>query len=142
MTERGAAGPDGGVDVELRMGKDKYVVQCKHWKAQAVGVSIVRELFGVMTAEGAAGGFVVASGPFTAEAAKFVDGRPIQLVDATRLIAGVSLPHADIAATTSKPVCPLCGKQMVKRMARKGTNAGSTFWGCPAFPGCRGTRAH
>jgi restriction system protein len=29
VIERGGAGPDGGVDVELRMGNDKYLVQCK-----------------------------------------------------------------------------------------------------------------
>ena len=38
------------------------------------------------------------------------------------------------------PRCPLCDGLMVLRTARKGKNAGSQFWGCAAFPGCRGTR--
>ena len=38
------------------------------------------------------------------------------------------------------PSCPLCGKAMALRIARQGKNAGSRFWGCRAFPECRGTR--
>lgn len=38
------------------------------------------------------------------------------------------------------PVCPQCGAAMVLRTAREGTNAGSSFWGCPQYPKCRGTR--
>ncbi|BBT18793.1 hypothetical protein WP8S17C03_48420 [Metapseudomonas otitidis] len=33
VTERGGNGPDGGVDLELHLGTDKYLVQCKQWKA-------------------------------------------------------------------------------------------------------------
>lgn len=36
--------------------------------------------------------------------------------------------------------CPTCGGRMVKRMARRGRNAGGYFWGCAAYPRCRGTR--
>ena len=46
-------------------------VQCKQWKAKKVGVKIVRELYGVMAAEGAGGGYVVTSGEFTKEAIAF-----------------------------------------------------------------------
>ncbi|MFH1037637.1 MAG: four helix bundle suffix domain-containing protein [PVC group bacterium] len=38
------------------------------------------------------------------------------------------------------PPCPLCGGLMVPRTARKGKNAGRQFWGCVAFPECKGTR--
>jgi len=40
----------------------------------------------------------------------------------------------------SNPICPKCGKPMVIRVARKGTGAGSEFWGCPNFPSCRVTK--
>ena len=36
--------------------------------------------------------------------------------------------------------CPKCGGEMVLRAAKKGANAGSNFWGCSAYPKCRGTR--
>lgn len=38
------------------------------------------------------------------------------------------------------PVCPLCGKPMVKRMAKKGVNSGREFWSCSSYPECNGTR--
>lgn len=37
------------------------------------------------------------------------------------------------------PNCPSCGVTMIERAARNGRNAGKPFWGCSAFPKCRGT---
>lgn len=36
--------------------------------------------------------------------------------------------------------CPECGTTMIRRTAKKGPNCGKKFWGCRAFPMCRGTR--
>ena len=33
-------------------------------------------------------------------------------------------------------ICPRCGKQLVLRTAKKGTNAGQQFYGCSGFPSC------
>ena len=33
--------------------------------------------------------------------------------------------------------CPKCGKPMVLRTAKRGTNAGNQFWGCSTYPKCR-----
>lgn len=38
------------------------------------------------------------------------------------------------------PECPDCGQPMIRRTARKGRNAGSSFWSCSGYPECRGTR--
>lgn len=38
------------------------------------------------------------------------------------------------------PACPQCGKPMVQRTALRGPRAGQAFWGCAAYPDCRGTR--
>ena len=38
------------------------------------------------------------------------------------------------------PYCPNCSSLMVQRTARRGTNAGSKFWGCSSYPRCKGTR--
>lgn len=140
VTVLGGNGPDGGVDLIARMGSDKYLVQCKHWRTSAVGVAPVRELFGVMVAEKAAGGFVVASGPFTSEAAKFADGRSIKLVDAYSLIKGVKVPPPEkVASPVLSPVCPRCGSAMVPRKSLKGPSAGSSFLGCSTYPKCKAT---
>ncbi len=40
------------------------------------------------------------------------------------------------------PACPVCGGVMVLRAVRRGIKTGSRFWGCAAYPECRGTRPH
>ena len=130
-------GADGGVDLILSKEGDTYLVQCKHWKASKVNADVVRSLFGVMVDRGAAGGFVVASGDFTQPAEQFARNKNISLVRAQSLIGVV---QKTVSADTSFPACPRCGKFMVRRRARRGSNAGSEFWGCPDFPSCRGTR--
>ncbi|CAD0266071.1 conserved hypothetical protein [Pseudomonas veronii] len=79
-------GPDGGIDLVLRRGGELFLVQCKQWKAAKVSVQVVRELYGVMSSRGAAGGFVVTSGSFTKDAWKFAKGTSVHLVDGTRLV--------------------------------------------------------
>ena len=37
------------------------------------------------------------------------------------------------------PACPICGSRMALRTAKAGKNAGSQFWGCTAYPACKGT---
>lgn len=141
VTERGGNGPDGGVDLELRAGSDKYLVQCKQWKVLKVGIATVRELYGVMAAEGAVGGFVVASGEFTAEAERFAEGRSIELVPTDtmlRLVKETGAAGASSSTHQSKTDCPRCGSPMVQRTAKRGGNAGKAFWGCSRYPACRG----
>lgn len=141
-----ASGADGGIDLILKKQGETFLVQCKQWKEYKVGVSIVRELYGVMAAKGAAGGFVVTSGIFTDEARAFATGRNIDLIDGKALhalISGVPTPANTTAATstlTSAPACPICQGAMEKRVAKKGPNAGNAFWGCSQYPACKGTR--
>jgi restriction system protein len=41
--------------------------------------------------------------------------------------------------TSDKPICPMCGRTMLARTARKGPKSGQRFWGCSAYPDCKGT---
>lgn len=148
VLELGGSGPDGGVDLVLRKGSETCLVQCKQWKAFKVGVTVVRELYGVMAAKGAAGGFVVTSGKFTTEAEEFARGRNVDLIDGNRLFAMLQTARAGIkkadamdvppAPMFGKQNCPECGSSMVKREAKRGANAGKVFWGCSTYPKCRG----
>lgn len=148
VAENGGAGPDGGVDLVLKKGAETFLVQCKQWRALKVGVDIVRELYGVMAARGAAGGFVVTSGRFTDDARRFAEGRNVKLVDGdalTKLLDSVPRPapvqdRGQVAAPSVAPQCPRCGGGMVMRRARRGANSGNDFWGCAGYPACRGTR--
>lgn len=161
VVETGGGGADGGVDLVLRRpgsnGDEKFLVQCKQWRAFKVGVDVVRELYGVMAARGAAGGFVVTSGRFTGAAVSFANGRNVTLVDGPKLHelirqarAGAEpMPARAAAAPAMQPgapllqaaICPLCSKEMVRRTAKRGASAGREFWGCSDYPSCRGTRS-
>ena len=168
VVETGGGGADGGVDLVLRKDRETFVVQCKQWRAYKVGVTVVRELFGVMAARGAAGGFVVTSGRFTREATEFASGRNLRLIEGPALMGLIKQAQASRASATPKattpaqtaapratvpePVatpattahdslsCPKCGSDMVRRTAKRGTNTGEAFWGCQTYPTCRGVR--
>lgn len=136
----GGAAPDGGVDLILRRDGEKTIVQCKHWRTDPVGVSLVRELFGVMHAEGARRCIFVTTSGYTEAAQAFARGKPIRLIDGpelARLVAAAQAkpPHQPVA-----PACPACGRPMIRRVARRGAHAGQAFWGCPRYPACRGRR--
>lgn len=87
VERRGGHDPGSGVDLVASIGEDRYLVQCKHWRMQRVGVKVVREICGVAAAESAAGVFVVTSGNFTEEARRFVEENRIDI----ELIAGDQL---------------------------------------------------
>jgi len=160
VAETGGGGPDGGVDLVLtrpgKNGGEKFLVQCKQWRAFKVGVDVIRELYGVMAAKGATGGFVVTSGRFTEDAISFASGRNVTLIDGPKLYgllrqakAGTERsPARPAAASSAQPRvaptlasnCPLCSKPMARRTAKRGANAGGEFWGCTGYPACRGTR--
>jgi len=147
VAETGQGGADGGLDLALRKGSEVFLVQCKQWRAYKVSVNIVRELYGVMAAKGAGGGFEITSGNFTEDAKAFDTGRNIELIDGPRLekmIASVQTatrPQAPAAITfNAAPACPKCNSPMVKRTAMQGANAGGQFWGCSRYPDCRGIR--
>jgi restriction system protein len=141
-------GADGGVDLVLRKEGRNILVQCKRWK-QAVPIQTVRELYGVLIDRGAAGAKLVATTSFTSDAVAFATGKPIELISSAALLelirnvqlsGNVAPQGLEKEQSQRAPVCPRCGSEMVSRTARQGANAGQSFWGCPKFPECRGTR--
>ncbi|MCM0082963.1 restriction endonuclease [Geomonas sp. Red32] len=158
----GGNGPDGGIDLVLRRGGEKHLVQCKQWKAYKVGVQPVREFYGVMCAAGAAAGYFVTSGTFTDDAREFVHGLNLDLIDGLGLKKMIgpakkrgAVPEnhgltknpeprspnpPSIIPVASTPACQKCGAEMKKRIGRQGQNAGKEFWGCSTYPKCNGTR--
>lgn len=156
VKETGGGGADGGIDLEMSLNGQKYLVQCKQWKTFKVGVKVVREFFGVMVANGAKGGFVVTSGVFTEEAATFAEDKNITLIDGGKLVRIINsvqaaqkiekgnMPQPTIGVaqwpnreTNASPSCPKCNSAMVRRTARQGVNTGKEFWGCSQYPKCK-----
>lgn len=151
MLEAPKGGADGGVDLVMSKDSRKHLIQCKQWRNRSVGEPIIREQFGILTHEGADEAVVITSGSFTPGALAFARGKPMRLIDGPELLelvksvqppaaAPLSATAPDPQPVASNPSCPTCGKSMVMRTARRGSNAGSHFWGCPDFPRCRGTR--
>jgi len=151
VMENSSLGAYGGVDLTIRRGGATYLVQCKQWRTYKVGVKVIREMFGLMTAHHAAGAIIVASGTFTRA---FAEGKPIELVDGDQLVEIVSGVQARPMATAPRPVaatphptattrsCPRCGAELVLRQAKRGPNAGGRFWGCANYPKCRHTEEY
>jgi len=77
---------DGGVDVKAvnpdPIAGGKVVVQCKRYAiGNAVGVSTVREFYGVITHEGATRGLLITTSSFTKDAAAFAEGKRLALLN-------------------------------------------------------------
>lgn len=156
VVETGGGGADGGVDLVLKRGGEKFLVQCKQWRAFKVGVDVIRELYGVMAARGATGGFAVTSGQFTDAAIGFANGRNVTLIDGPKLHGLLREAKAAVDRSTPRPSaaptvqpdasplqasnCPICARPMVRRTAKRGASVGGQFWGCTGYPACRGTR--
>jgi restriction system protein len=146
VTGFGGNGPDGGVYLGLSKNGERFLVQCKHWKKRQVGVTVVRELYGVISAHRAQGGFVVTGGEFTREARAFAESCDIKLIDGPALEQLIAdIPSRDFAADSavavaapSAPACPRCGLSMVEREAEQGKFVGKPFWGCQQYPKCSG----
>ncbi len=121
VKENDGAGPDGGIDLVISKGGERYLVQCKQYRVQKVGVKVVREMYGLVAAEHAAGGIIITSGTFTRDAGRFADGKSLELVDGiqlARLIADVAVATAPVSSempdeVPSVPSCPVCGRGMV-----------------------------
>lgn len=79
---------DGGIDIEAYDTRPiyagKYIIQCKDWE-QPVGVTEVRELYGVMMDAGAIKGILISTGSFTKQAYEFAKGKPLELIDGEML---------------------------------------------------------
>lgn len=87
VTGFGGNGPDGGVDLGLAKDGERFLVQCKHWRKQQVGVTAVHELKEAIAALGAHGGFVLTGGHFTREARDFAETCRIELIGGPSLEA-------------------------------------------------------
>ncbi len=170
MNEPGAAGSDASVELLMRKERQTYLVHCKTWRAEKVGVEAVHALRKAMQTRGAVGGFVLSSGRFSREASAVASSFNIRLVDGPALQALLvqgqaqahrsEREHAEVTPLDAPPVahaalagtahavlpaelalpCPLCGGDMKKHLAKRGVNAGQYFWGCVRHPDCRGTR--
>jgi len=77
----------GAADLALLKSGERFLVHCRHWRKQEIGILAVRELNTALAAVGAHGGYVLTAGGFTREACEFAGATPIELIGGDRLIA-------------------------------------------------------
>ncbi len=133
----GDGGPDDGVDLILKKDGSIVLVQCKQWKAWRVGVPVVREMFGVMTARRAHRGIIVTSGNFTEEARNFAGGKPIDLIEGpqlTALIRAVQAASTPVSQHTQRHA-PLIAATSIQSSTHSATASENTKPLVPSTPG-------
>jgi restriction system protein len=84
VEHRGGAG-DEGVDLMLRQAGKVIVVQCKA-HVRPVGPAVVRELYGTLMHHRAHQAMLASPSGFTDSAVSFAAGKPIELLDANKLV--------------------------------------------------------
>ena len=150
VEENHHGGPDGGIDLVLVKNGRRILVQCKQWRSEQVGVAIVREMYGLLVHHHADAVKIVSTGAYTAAAAAFAAGKPIELITGEQLLAMIravqpAAPTSASATDARQPAsaspthlttCLRCGAAMVERRNRQ---TGAFFMGCSRFPTCRGT---
>lgn len=145
-----------GADLILQRNGESTYVQYQHWKDSQVDETDLGEFYVAMEVDGVKHGIVITSGEFTPDALDFSLGKSLmlingidlsQMIDALPSVTDEEKSEAQVDEQTEtkqqempelEPLCPICGQKMIKRTAKKGRNAGNTFWGCSKFPGCRG----
>ena len=138
------------VDIALQLNGQTTFVQYIHWREHHVDAATLERFYEATNDESIKNRIVITTGIFTAEALEFVSGKSLMLINGVDLSQMVNvLASSDQEELMDEieeeeempelePLCPICSQKMIKRTARKGKNAGNTFWGCSQFPNCRG----
>ncbi len=128
---------DGGIDVIAEKDGIKHYIQCKkYFKRHEVGVSEIRDFYGAITDKLTSGkAYFITTNKFTLPAEKFVEDKPIELVDSYRLVKYIHLAEKkkeELKEPVNKEICPECGGQLIERESKHGR-----FYGCSNYPKCR-----
>jgi len=145
VTRRGGANPDGGIDLIIQKDGQCAAVQCKQWKARNVGVKLIREFLGALTDAGIQKGEFITLRGYTGEAKRLAEKHGIEIVNEIGLSRMIESTDAQFDPEVLKLLhdtrkfCPKCEREMVIRVAERGPNPGSKFWGCSGYPHCQFT---
>lgn len=142
------------VDILLKMNGETIFVQYRHWREYEIDVALLEQLDAEMDAQSVRHGIVITTGLFTEDALDYSRAKRLLLingVDLSLMVGELSAMKDDNVEDEEEtkdvsveempelePLCPICSREMIKRTAKKGKNAGNTFWGCSQFPNCRG----
>lgn len=137
--------PDGGIDLIVENASDRFVVQCKHWKARKVKVQQMREFLGTLSDSKIPRGIFVTTKGYTEDARALADKHNISILcekSVIKLLEDVHWkfnPAITSALDDKRKLCPRCEGELVLKTARRGSRVGSQFWGCSNYPRCTAT---
>lgn len=83
--------PEADINLVLAREGQRYLMQCKYWRAQFVGLEPLQSLSALVKAEGAAGAIALTTGHFTTDAKKYAEQAGIELIEGDglhRLLSG------------------------------------------------------
>lgn len=140
-------GADGGIDIKVhdKNGHLILIGQCKAWQ-KPIGVSLIRELYGVMASERVRHGVFLTTSIFSPDAVEFAKNKTLMLIDGNEFVKLINNLDEDSKKRISQiasegdyttPTCVNCNQKMVKITSKKGSSAGREFWGCVNYPKCR-----
>ncbi len=130
VTQRGRQeGPDGNVDLEIRRGTERRIVQAKRWQSWLVGVDEIRMFAGTLAREGLAtsDGIFVTLSDFGQQARAEAKTMGLELVDGHDL-------YERAEKVRSPVICEICGGRMVLDRSVHG------WWYRCVTAGCAGKR--
>jgi len=135
-TEAVGQSHDRGVDVIIEKDGVKSYIQCKKFITSKVTLSEVRDFYGVLADHLADGkGYFITTNTFTLEAEKFIEDKPIELIDGSALIRYIKMTKKDEEiprASQLSEKCPQCSGQLIERTSKYGK-----FFGCSNYPKCK-----
>lgn len=121
--------PDGNLDLELRRGAVRRVVQCKRWTSWIVGVDEIRMFLGALMRESlpAKAGLFVTLSTFARQARAEAEEAGLELMDGSAL-------YAMIERNRIPEPCPVCEAPMLLDRSSRG------WWLRCISHGCTGKR--
>ena len=127
---------DQGIDVIAEKDGVKHYIQCKKFVGREVGVGPMRDFYGAIADHLAKGkGYFITTNKFTLEAERFVEDKPIELVDEFKLVKYIRLTEKEKKTVIKKTNnCPQCNGDLIEKKGKFGK-----FYGCSNYPKCKYT---
>ncbi len=67
--------------------------------------------------------------------------RAVQKAEAERLLQSIhshgTMEQQSVPLKPKQQLCPICGKAMLRRTAKKASGQNNQFWGCSTYPTCK-----
>jgi len=136
-------------DLRLKRGARTSLVCCKKYYVRKIPLSMVLEFYvAMLKGPSLEKGYFITTGSFSHEARKFALDKPLVLIDGERLMDFARIAESIDAArgrsslqsnlSNTGYTCPMCGAHMLLRTVEGNSHSVVQFWGCSAYPACKG----